>query len=138
MNRGIRHGTIISAADEGRRRARVDRLPPRGNRGQRRRDEAAESGRPLRILQLGLCLYLCDDRIGMQLEEFPDERFGIQADRARIGPDVRTTENARRPVGDIIALEPFEHRQLDLRVGRDRAEGHLLLFTVRPEPGAKA
>ena len=46
-----------------------------------------------------------------------------------VGANEGAPENPGRPARDIIPLEPFQERQLDLRLLRDGGEIDLLSFT---------
>jgi len=46
-----------------------------------------------------------------------------------VGANEGAPEDARRPVRHIIPLEPFQERQLDLRLFSDGGEIDLLSFT---------
>src|SRR5262249_55915475 len=63
---------------------------------------------------------------------------GVEPDRIRVVADVGPPEDARRPVGDVVALQPLEQRQLDFGLIGDRPERHAFLFAVVAQPGAEA
>ena len=65
----------------------------------------------------------------MELQEFADDDVGLEGDRVGVGANEGAAKNARRPARDVIPLQPFQERQLDLRLLRDRGESNLLSFT---------
>jgi hypothetical protein len=59
------------------------------------------------------------NRIGMELQELANDRVGFQADRVRVRANEGTAENARRPARHVVAFQPFQQRNADLRLFRD-------------------
>lgn len=77
------------------------------------------------------------DRLWESFQEFLDRDFLVYVNRRGIRPDERPAENAGGPVGDVVPLELFEQRQLDLRLLRDGCESYILLFTLEPKSSAE-
>ena len=99
-------------------------------------------GGVLRILLLGCggAGDRCDDGvagIGVHLEELAQHGVGVEADELRVGADVGTPEDPRRPVRHVVVFERFEERELDLGLLGDRDEIDLPRFTLLAQPGAE-
>jgi len=73
----------------------------------------------------------------MPIEEFTERGRRVEADRLRVGTNVGPPEQAKRPVREIVALQRFEQRQLDLGLLRYNRERNLSLFAMQPEPLTK-
>ena len=69
------------------------------------------------------------NRIGVELQEFADDHVGLEGDGVSVGANEGAAENAGRPARDVVPLQPFEKRQLDLRLLGDGGEIDLLSFT---------
>src|SRR5262249_32088321 len=109
---------------------RVDQVSePRGRPGHRRHLIVARCR--------GFLRHEVFDRIGIPLEKLADDDVGIKTDCERIGADERPTENPRRPVRDVVALQLFEQRYLDFRLLRNRAQSNLLFFTTLAQTSAE-
>jgi len=73
----------------------------------------------------------------MPFEKFPDQDVRVEANRLPVRADEGPAKDPRRPVRDVVALQRFEERLLDLGPFRDRAERDVLLFALLAQAGAK-
>ena len=62
----------------------------------------------------------------MEFQEFADDDLGIETDGVSVGANEGATKNARWPVRDVISLQRFQERLLDLRLLRYGGEPDLL------------
>src|SRR5581483_6192381 len=76
-------------------------------------------------------------RIGKPLEELFRRGVGIQADRVRIGANVRLAENTRGPVRRVVAFELLKEGRPNLGVLGDRGERDVAAFAFAPQTGAE-
>src|SRR5205814_8696103 len=59
------------------------------------------------------------NRIRVELQELAEDNVGLEADGVSIGANEGAAKNTRWPVRDVISLQRFQQRQLDLRLFRD-------------------
>ena len=74
----------------------------------------------------------------MKRREFADDLVGREADGVRVGANERAAKNPRRPVRDVVVLQLFQKRSMNLRLLRDRGQRNLLAFTLAPQTRAEA
>ena len=70
----------------------------------------------------------------MPLDELANRRGRIQADRLRVGANVRPAEDTERPVREVVALQRLEQREFDFGLVGNRRERDLSPFALQPEP----
>jgi hypothetical protein len=71
------------------------------------------------------------------LEKLANHHIGVETDRVRIGANVGALEDPSGPIGEVVTLEAFKKRQLDLRLLRDRPERDASIFTLLAHTGAE-
>ena len=76
-------------------------------------------------------------RLGVRLEELAHDDIRIETDDLRVGADVGAPEDPRRPLRDVVPLEPFEQRALDLGLLGYRSEIDRSSFTLLAQPRAE-
>ena len=65
----------------------------------------------------------------IDLQELAQHLVRIEPDHVRVRSNVGAPEDSRRPVRDVVPLEPLEQRELDFGVVGDGAQGNLSFFT---------
>src|SRR3954470_19328984 len=121
----------------------------RGNRKLRRRAGKCRADEPAELLDRiaprclarggfrGFHLRGPRGELGMERQEFADERFGFKTYGSRVITEIRTSKESFGPGRQVVALERLEQRELDLRVGRYRRERDLSLFALLAKTGTE-